>query len=151
MFKKDIGAGGRKKPAGRKFASAREEKTLYKAKCSECGNPCQVPFKPNGKKPVLCSHCYGKADSSHFENPGARRINESGKETFPAVCDSCGKTCGVPFRPNGKKPVLCSLCFSKGAEGGNRYERKDRKEKNDRLDVINEKLDRIIKTLASLQ
>lgn len=29
-----------------------------------------------------------------------------------AVCSACGKTCEVPFRPSGDKPVYCKECFS---------------------------------------
>lgn len=35
---------------------------MHKATCAECGEFCQVPFKPNGSKPVLCSFCFKKAD-----------------------------------------------------------------------------------------
>ena len=28
-----------------------------------------------------------------------------------AVCTACGKTCEVPFRPTGDKPVYCADCF----------------------------------------
>ena len=28
--------------------------------CSECGKPTQVPFKPDGSRPVYCSECYQK-------------------------------------------------------------------------------------------
>ncbi len=68
------GFGGRKGTykgevsGGRKYSGStwkREEKhdradrpTLHKAMCSECGAACEVPFKPNGKKPVLCRNCY---------------------------------------------------------------------------------------------
>lgn len=34
------------------------------------------------------------------------------KEMHQATCADCGKTCEVPFRPNGKKPVFCKDCFS---------------------------------------
>ncbi len=30
-----------------------------------------------------------------------------------ATCAKCGKDCDVPFRPNGKRPVYCSICFDK--------------------------------------
>lgn len=33
---------------------------LHDAVCAECGTECQVPFKPNGKKPVLCGNCFKK-------------------------------------------------------------------------------------------
>lgn len=31
---------------------------MHKAICSNCGKPCEVPFKPTGSKPVLCSDCF---------------------------------------------------------------------------------------------
>jgi CxxC-x17-CxxC domain-containing protein len=31
---------------------------MFKAVCSECGADCEVPFKPSGDKPVLCSQCF---------------------------------------------------------------------------------------------
>lgn len=45
-------------------------------------------------------------------------------EMFSATCASCGKTCEVPFKPNGKKPVYCKECFAANGgpeprEGGN--------------------------------
>ncbi|MFA6307744.1 MAG: CxxC-x17-CxxC domain-containing protein [Patescibacteria group bacterium] len=36
-----------------------------------------------------------------------------------AVCDACHKSCEVPFKPSGDKPIFCSDCFSKQG-GGNR-------------------------------
>jgi len=31
--------------------------------CDKCGKECQVPFRPSGDKPVLCSDCFRKNDS----------------------------------------------------------------------------------------
>ncbi len=46
-----------------------------------------------------------------------------------AVCDECKKSCEVPFRPSGDKPVYCSDCFSSkredGDRGGDRGPRRD--------------------------
>ncbi len=39
--------------------------------------------------------------------------NDRPSESFSAVCAACHKTCEVPFRPNGKKPVYCKECFAK--------------------------------------
>lgn len=33
---------------------------LHKATCHECGNECEVPFKPIEGKPVYCKDCYAK-------------------------------------------------------------------------------------------
>jgi CxxC-x17-CxxC domain-containing protein len=47
---------------------------------------------------------------------GAKRSFNDGPALHQAVCASCGKDCEVPFRPNGKKPIYCSICFDK--QGG---------------------------------
>lgn len=31
---------------------------MHKAVCSECGQECEVPFKPTEGKPVFCKECY---------------------------------------------------------------------------------------------
>lgn len=31
---------------------------MFKAVCSECGNSCEVPFRPSGDKPVYCNNCF---------------------------------------------------------------------------------------------
>ncbi len=33
---------------------------MYDAVCSDCGQPCQVPFKPTEGKPVYCRNCFQK-------------------------------------------------------------------------------------------
>jgi CxxC-x17-CxxC domain-containing protein len=38
---------------------------MFDAVCGKCGNSCQVPFKPTGNKPVLCSNCFSKDDSGN--------------------------------------------------------------------------------------
>src|SRR5260221_14731758 len=37
-----------------------ERPTLHKTTCSKCGKECEVPFVPNGRKPVLCRDCFRK-------------------------------------------------------------------------------------------
>jgi len=32
---------------------------LFSTVCADCGNKCEVPFKPNGTKPVYCRECFG--------------------------------------------------------------------------------------------
>ncbi|MCP3682848.1 MAG: DNA-directed RNA polymerase [bacterium] len=33
---------------------------MHKATCAECGQECEVPFKPSGDRPVYCKDCYKK-------------------------------------------------------------------------------------------
>ena len=45
---------GPRRDTGRSF----EPQERYDAECNNCGASCQVPFRPNGKKPVYCRDCY---------------------------------------------------------------------------------------------
>ena len=47
--------GGGGAPAG---GRDRGERTMYPATCAQCGTATEVPFKPNGSRPVLCSDCF---------------------------------------------------------------------------------------------
>jgi CxxC-x17-CxxC domain-containing protein len=41
---------------------------MYDVICSRCKKECQVPFRPTGSKPVLCSECFrgeGKVNSEY--------------------------------------------------------------------------------------
>jgi CxxC-x17-CxxC domain-containing protein len=49
----------------RNWDSPRE---MHKAKCSECGKDCEVPFKPSGDRPVYCKECFKK------KNPYPKRF-----------------------------------------------------------------------------
>ena len=55
---------------------------------------------------------------------GRRGYDDRGSgrtQMHQAVCSNCGKTCEVPFRPNGSKPVYCSDCFqnNRGSDSRN--------------------------------
>lgn len=51
------GYGGR----GQSYNSGGDRKPeSFSAECADCYARCRVPFKPNGRKPVLCSDCYSK-------------------------------------------------------------------------------------------
>ena len=48
------------------------------------------------------------------------------------TCSEGGKSCEVPFRPTGEKPVYCNDCFSSKREGGDREERRPRNDFTER-------------------
>lgn len=57
---------------GRNFERPRfEEKQMFDAKCDECGNSCQVPFRPSGDKPIYCSNCFGEKKNNGTRNTEA--------------------------------------------------------------------------------
>jgi CxxC-x17-CxxC domain-containing protein len=79
-FKK-AGGGGFGGPKRRDSGAGGFEKKLYDATCDNCGNACQVPFRPSGGKPVYCRDCYRAMgggeeqtfDRGHKMDSGERR------------------------------------------------------------------------------
>lgn len=51
---------------------------MHQATCVRCKKFCEVPFKPNGKKPVYCRDCFGMQES---EPAGARSLHA--KPSYP--------------------------------------------------------------------
>ena len=51
------GYGGRDRGSGfgRRDDRPRE---MFDAKCADCGNDCQIPFKPKDDRPVYCRDCF---------------------------------------------------------------------------------------------
>ena len=39
---------------------------MHKATCSECGQECEVPFKPTEGKPVYCRECFRKKKPQRY-------------------------------------------------------------------------------------
>jgi CxxC-x17-CxxC domain-containing protein len=46
--------------AGRSSYGGGSERQMYDVTCDQCGVQTQVPFKPNGAKPVYCRDCFRK-------------------------------------------------------------------------------------------
>ena len=94
-----------------------EDREMHKATCTDCGNECEVPFKPTEGKPVRCQDCFKKNRPQRSfggnRNFGGnnRRFDRGPREMHKATCSDCGKECEVPFKPSGDKPVRCRDCF----------------------------------------
>ncbi|PKM88559.1 hypothetical protein CVU83_01485 [Candidatus Falkowbacteria bacterium HGW-Falkowbacteria-2] len=125
---------------------------MHKAICSDCGSSCEVPFRPNGTKPVLCSTCFGAqkggSDSRSFGGGRERSFDAPVRTMFKATCQDCGVTCEVPFKPMSGKPVFCSDCFG-GGKTEKRPERREERSSDKGVDLsaLNAKLDKIITLL----
>lgn len=76
---------------------ARPPVQLFKATCAECGNACEVPFRPSGEKPVYCSNCFtGNKDRDSGRSFEKRDFKPRDRDSFkprdsfapaPAVAD----------------------------------------------------------------
>lgn len=62
---------------GKSFGGGRDWKPMHDATCAGCGTRCQVPFKPNGRKPVYCSNCFVKDGDSAPKRFGGDRSERS--------------------------------------------------------------------------
>lgn len=50
--------GCRMKRKAARGESSGGDRQMFDAVCSDCGQACQVPFQPNGEKPVYCRPCF---------------------------------------------------------------------------------------------
>jgi CxxC-x17-CxxC domain-containing protein len=93
-FKKPAGFAKRSFGARSSFGASRGARTfggtrdtepteMHQAKCNECHKMCEVPFRPNGKKPVYCRDCYkDKEPSSSYDRGTGPRRDERGSSDF---------------------------------------------------------------------
>lgn len=145
------GAFNRRDSGKRQFGNRdRERPQMHEATCSDCGKKCEVPFRPTGDKPVYCSQCF----TSHGGGPSSGRSGRGGyerprfqnKRMFDATCDKCGKRFELPFKPTSGRAVYCKECFDKGGNSSNND--KAINQYKEQFDMLNAKLDRIIKALT---
>ena len=94
------------------------------------------------------NHHRGPRSSERFHRP----------VMHSAVCSSCGQACTVPFKPNGRQPVYCNVCFGNSRLGRERQQmniQPDRsqyllsEECKQQLAMLNTKLDHILKLLTA--
>jgi len=104
------------------------EREMFKATCADCGNECQIPFKPKDDRPVYCRECFQnhkpqeRSGGSSYGRGGYGRGSSYGRgsrfsrddrprEMFNATCADCGNECQIPFKPKDDRPVYCRECF----------------------------------------
>lgn len=61
----------------------------------------------------------GGGDRPHFKKSFGGDRNRGPVTMHKVICDECKKPCEVPFLPTAGKPVYCSVCFGGKREGGN--------------------------------
>lgn len=79
---------------------------------------------------------------------GSNRFNRNRRdvEMTEVTCSSCKAKCEVPFKPTSTKPVYCSDCFAK-KDSKSGSARNSNRSSGGNLDLINEKLDKIMQAL----
>jgi len=99
------------------------EREMFTATCGDCGNECQIPFKPKDDRPVYCKECFQnhkppeRSGGSRYGGRSSYGRNDRGsrgdrpREMFTATCGDCGNECQIPFKPKDDRPVYCKECF----------------------------------------
>jgi CxxC-x17-CxxC domain-containing protein len=118
------GRGGfQKKSWGDKGGSGGQAE-MFKATCSNCGQSCEVPFRPSGDKPVYCNNCFGKMREGGDRAPRKDFGDRAPRREFN------DRSARPSFTP---KPAFDSKPSTGGMEK--------------QLAEMNSKLDRLIRTL----
>lgn len=60
---------------GRNFGGGRNDRRsqMHDAVCDQCGEDCEVPFRPSGSKPVYCSRCFDQQGGGKDRSQGKRK------------------------------------------------------------------------------
>lgn len=77
------GGGGKRDFGGNRGGRDGDRPMMHKATCGECGDVCQVPFRPTGEKPVFCSNCFqGKREGGFRDNREERSRGRDQRSRF---------------------------------------------------------------------
>lgn len=142
---------------------------MHPATCAECGESCEVPFKPTGSRPVLCRDCFkgNQGESRPTRSFGGDRSFGGGDRSFgddrkmyKTQCATCREECSVPFQPKPGRAIYCRDCMGKNDGGRDfrapREERRGGENKGwaltkDQFEMLNSKMDKILKLLQIAQ
>ena len=97
--------------------SFEREREMFTTTCGDCGNECQVPFKPKEDRPVYCRECFQNHKPQRPSGGGRFGRNDRDsrdrrpREMHTTTCGDCGNECQVPFKPKEDRPVYCTDCF----------------------------------------
>lgn len=163
------GYGGGRGGGGRGGFGGRDQgrPEMHRATCADCGDSCEVPFKPTSNKPVYCNGCFKRDDNFEprrdrggFGGGGRDRGGYGGgrggdrgrdrgrgrdndRQMHETTCSDCGNKCEVPFKPTSSKPVYCDDCFASNKGGGN----SNNEQLEEKFEELNKKLDKLIKLI----
>ena len=86
-------------------------------------------------------------EGSRGRESGGYDRNRRDVQLTKVTCSSCGADCEVPFKPTSSKPVYCDDCFAKKGRSNFKDKGSFEKPTNQDFDLINEKLNKIMKAL----
>lgn len=60
----------------------KKNNALHSTICGKCGAHCEVPFKPNGERPVLCNRCFKRDGAAPRFNASEKRFGDDRSTSF---------------------------------------------------------------------
>lgn len=128
------GSSGPRKSFGGGFNGPSE---TFKTSCSKCHKACEVPFRPNGKKPVFCKDCFVR-DEAPRDSYGSRDSRDS---------RSSGNSYGNSYEKRSYAPERAERSFAPAPQAPVEDPRIGAMQRE--LTVVHEKLDTLIQSLES--
>jgi CxxC-x17-CxxC domain-containing protein len=122
--------GGKKRDFGFRDSRDSDGPEMFQTVCSDCGNDCEVPFKPNGRKPVFCRDCFKRNNSE--DSFGFDRRDDRRDDRREDRRDRERPSYDKPFKP-APGPVESNKEFNK-----------------EQFAMLNVKLDYVLKALSQL-
>lgn len=119
-FKKPFQKGGSSRFGARDMGP----KKMYKADCANCGTVTEVPFRPNGMKPVYCRDCFNR------DQDGERGQRDE--------------------RPRFPKKDFGTRTYSPRDDRPQRFERPERPAQDPRIEALQRQLQNVEAKLDSL-
>jgi CxxC-x17-CxxC domain-containing protein len=78
-FRNNGGSDSRRTESKSFSRSSSDDRQMYDAVCSHCGNACQIPFQPKSGRDIFCSRCFeknsdsGRSERHSFNKPSFNR------------------------------------------------------------------------------
>jgi CxxC-x17-CxxC domain-containing protein len=79
----------------------RPQSQMHSATCANCGKATEVPFKPDGTRPIYCRDCFGNGNDSR---PPRLPSGRAGEQQRPAFQRSVPMQHSVPMQV--QRPML---------------------------------------------
>ena len=83
-FRKNEGSGSRRSENRSFGRPGSGDRQMHDAVCANCGNTCQIPFRPSPGRDVFCSRCFEDKGDSGSQRPERRNFDKPGAPNYKA-------------------------------------------------------------------
>lgn len=91
---------GFKRDHGSSSNNVNRQTELFKTTCTRCGKSTEVPFRPDGIKPVLCRECFANKQDGKGDNSSNERISRPEKTSLHTFSPHSVDRRATPSQPD---------------------------------------------------